>query len=69
MSPCKFLRRGFVKLVFAEPRKGAVEGRDEQSLGSLRSHLRHRLAFISVSKGHRNTSLARSKDNGILSRR
>ena len=52
MSPWAFLKRGFLKLVFAEPRKGAVEGRDEQSLGSLRSHLRHRLAFISVSEGH-----------------
>ena len=69
MSPWAFLKRGFLKLVFAEPRKGAVEGRDEQSLGSLRSHLRHRLAFISVSEGHVTCHYPRSKGNGILSRR
>lgn len=38
-------QEGALKFVFAEPRKGAVEGRDEQSLGSLRSHLRHQFGF------------------------
>ena len=68
MSPWEFLKRGFLKLVFAEPRKGAVEGRDEQSLGSLRSHLRQ-VGFHLCKQRSCNTSLPRSKDNGVLSRR